>query len=263
MLKKVFIAICAAAALIACSPKDDPSTLRVGVIAGPEAELMEAAKKVAKRDYDLNIRIVEFEDYTLPNIALNDGALDANLFQTQVYLDSYVQTRGQDLVAVGKVFIYPVGAYSAKHKTVDALPDKAKVAIPNDPSNGARALILMHKSGLIVLKDPDDTAATRYDIIDNPKELQLIELDAAQLPRSMPDVDLAIINTNYSISAGLLPTRDALIVEDADSPYANVVVVRRDNIGDDRVAKLIDALQSDEVKAKADELFQGQAVPAW
>ncbi len=263
MFKKLLMVFCVSLGLAACSPQADPNTLRVGVIAGPEAEIMEAAQKVALQRYDLTIKIVEFEDYTLPNIALNDGALDANLFQTQAYLDNYVQTRGQDLVAVGKVFIYPVGAYSNKHKTVDALPDKAKIAIPNDPSNGARALLLMHKSGLIVLKDPDDTSATRYDIIDNPKELQLIELDAAQLPRSLPDVDLAIINTNYSISAGLLPTRDALVMEDASSPYANIVVVRRENIGDERVDKLVRALQSDVVKEKADELFQGQAVPAY
>ncbi len=263
MLRKLCATLVLIFGLSACTTETDSNRLRVGVIAGPEAELMYVAKEVAQQQYGLTIEVVEFEDYTLPNVALNDGSIDANAFQTQAYLDNYVQTRGQDLVAVGKTFIYPVGAYSQRYQTVDALPDKATIAIPNDPSNGARALILLDKSGLLVLKDPNDTTATRYDIIENPREFSFIELDAAQLPRALPDVDLAIINTNYSMQAGLLPTRDALLIEGANSPYANIIVVKRERVGDERIQKLIQAFQSEAVKAKADELFQGQALSAW
>ncbi|MBS0350554.1 MAG: MetQ/NlpA family ABC transporter substrate-binding protein, partial [Proteobacteria bacterium] len=209
--------------LTACSPKKI-NTIKVGTIDGPETQLMEAAKEVAKKNYDLNVQIVPFSDYNTPNAALNDGSITANAFQTQPYLDAQAKQYGYHFATVGKTFVYPVGIYSQKIKDIHQVPDKAKVAIPNDPSNGARSLLLLQKAGLITLKPGVTINATKFDIVANPKHLQIIELDAPQLPRSLSDVDLAIINTNYAVGAGLSPIKDAIFHEDANSPYVNIIV---------------------------------------
>jgi D-methionine transport system substrate-binding protein len=250
--------------LNACSSPDAHlNRIRVGTISGPETQLMEVAKEVALAQSGLEIKITTFNDYILPNTALADGSLDANVFQHQVYLDEYLKAHPeQHLVAVGKTFVYPMGIYSAKYTLTD-LPEKSKVAIPNDPSNGARALLLLAKAGLITLSNHHPNNVTRLDITANPKHLEIISMDAAQLPRVLPDVGLAVINTNYSLLAGLHPNKHSLLLEDHESPYANIVVVKAGFEHDPRVLQLVEALQSPPVIQKADELFQGQAIKAW
>lgn len=236
--------------------------LKVGVMAGPEADVMKVAAQLAEKD-GVKVELVEFSDYISPNVALADGSIDANAFQHRPYLDSMVRDRGFELAVVGNTFVYPIGAYSNKIKDISELKDGAKVAIPNDPSNEGRTLILLHNKGLIKLKDINNLEATPKDIAENPKNLKFIELDAAQLPRSLDDVDLAFINSTYSVPAGLLPSRDAILVEGKESPYVNIIVSREDNKTDERIQKLVKAYQSDDVEAKAKELFKGSAVPGW
>jgi D-methionine transport system substrate-binding protein len=247
-----------------CQAKEQNSNIiKVGTISGPETELMSVAKTVAKKKYNLDIKIVEFTDYTMPNAALSDGSLDANIFQHKPYLDAAIKAKGYKLVAIGKTFVYPVGIYSTKVKRISNVPDNAIVAIPNDPSNEARALLLLSKAGLITLKPGAGTTATSIDVLGNPKHLQFKELDAAQLPRVLPDVTLAVINTNYAVTAGLYPNKDAIFVEDKTSPYVNLIVVRAADANNPKLKELVEAFQSPEVLAKAQELFKGQAVAGW
>ena len=251
--------------LLACAPKERGAhDMTVGTITGPETELMQVAQKVAEQKFHLHIKIVEFEDYITPNLALAEKSIDANMFQHQPYLDAMVQERGFDqLVALGKTFIYPMGIYSKKITQLEDLPMDATVGIPIDPSNGARALLLLEKAKLITLKTQDVTRLTKSDILENPRQLSFKEMDAAQLPRSLEDLTIAVINTNYAIPAHLLPSKDALLVEDKDSPYANVVVIRKEDLNQPKYQQLMEALHSPEVRHEADFLFQEQAIPAW
>ncbi len=268
-IKKIFSNLSVAALtltfLTACGSDDSHSRfqIKVGTIAGPETELMEEAKIVAKQVYDLDIQIVEFTDYQTPNIAVAEGAIDANMFQTEAFFNEVVAARGYDLVIVGYTFIYPMGLYSHDYSALSDLPSGAKVAIPSDPSNEGRALLLLEKAGLITLKPDLGNKASVNDITDNPLGLRISVMDAAQVPRALDDVDLAAINTNYAMLADLLPSRDALFLESADSPYANIVVIQAGHEDDIPVLELMGALHSDAVQAKAEELFQGQAIPAW
>jgi D-methionine transport system substrate-binding protein len=241
----------------------DKNVLRVGTISGPETQLMETAKEVAKANYGLDVKIIEFTDYVQPNAALNDGSIEANMFQHQPYLDQQIKNRHFKLVAVGKTFIYPMGVYSKKFKAIADIPAGAIISIPNDPSNEGRALLLLEKAGLIKLKNTSGLYSTPVDIIDNPKHLKFKELAAAHLTRSLADVDLAVINTNYAIPAGLSPTKDALYHEDTNSPYANIIVVREDEVNDPRIKQLVAAIQSEAVAKAAEAIFNGQAIPAW
>jgi len=250
--------------LSACQNQDASNkTIKVGTISGPETALMEVAKQVAKKQYDLNIKIIQFSDYALPNIALNDGSIDANVFQHQPYLDETIAARNFDLVTIGKTFIYPMGIYSKKYQDLDKLPAGSTVGIPNDPSNEARALLLLQKAGLIILKPQVSSNATRLDVITNPKQLKFKELTAAQLPRALDDVDLAVINTNFAVPAGLSPNRDALYKEGSDSLYANIIAVRASDANKPELKALVEALNSKPVLDKAKQLFNGQALPAW
>lgn len=248
--------------LTACHD-NDPNTLKVGTIAGPETELMQAAKEVAKQKYGLNVKIIEFTDYIQPNAALNDGSIDANMFQHQPYLDQQIKDRHYQLIAIGKTFVYPMGIYSSKFKTLREIPTNGIVGIPNDPSNEGRALLLLQKAGLIELKSRTSLLATPFDIAKNPKHLVFKELDAAQLVRSLPDMSIAAINSNYAVSAGLSPEKDAIFREGADSPYANIIVIRTNEQSDPRMKQLVAAFQSDAVAARAKEIFKDQAIPAW
>lgn len=261
-IKNIFIAA-VLVLLTACSSEDDKNQLKVGTISGPETQLLEVAKQVAKDRYQLNIKIVEFTDYVEPNTALNDGSIDANMFQHKPYLDQQIKDRRFQLVAVGKTFVYPMGIYSTKIKTIKEVPVGALVALPNDPSNEGRALLLLQKAGLIRLNAKAGLYATPVDIKENPKQLKFKELDAAQLARTLPDVSMAVINTNYAIPAGLSPTKDAIFHEGADSPYANIIVVRTGDVNDVRIRNLVKALQSDEVAAAAKKIFNDQAIRAW
>lgn len=264
LIKKItftFIAL----TLAACGSKQTTdNTIKVGTIAGPETELMETAKKVAKEKFGLNIEIIAFSDYNLPNAALVEGSIDANMFQHIPYLEKQIKDKGYKIVDVGKTFIYPMGIYSKKIKDINQLKEGAVVAIPNDPSNEARALLLLEKAKLIQLNPNAGIHATVTDIRENPMKLKIKEIDAAQLPRALPDVDLALINTNFAMIAGLLPSKDALEIESAEnSPYANLVATRVGMENDPRVKQLVEALQSIPVQEKAQDLFKGQAIPAW
>lgn len=248
--------------LTACGA-EDKNTLKVGTISGPETQLMEAAKKVAKDKYGLNVKIVEFTDYIEPNTALSEGSIDANMFQHLPYLDQQIKDRHYKFIVVGKTFVYPMGVYSEKIKDIDHVPTHAIVAIPNDPSNEGRALLLLQKAGLIRLSETAGLYATPSNIIDNPKRLNFKELDAAQLARSLPDVSIAVINSNYAIPAGLIPSKDAIYREQDDSPYANILVIREGQENDPRIRQLLTAIQSPEVLNAAKQIFNDQAVPAW
>ncbi len=261
-MKKLLFILCGLLALIACSP-EDKTTLKVGTISGPETELMETAKQVAEKKYHLNIKIIEFTDFVQPNAALHDGSIDANMFQHQPYLDQQIKDRHYSLVAIGKTFVYPMGVYSSKIKNLQDLPLRGTIAIPNDPSNEGRALLLLQKAGIIQLKKSAGLYATPHDLQANPKQIRFKELDAAQLARSLPDVDAAVINTNYAVPAGLSPSKDAIFREGADSPYANIIVIRTDEKDDPRMKQLVDAFQSEEVVNAAKKIFNDQAVRAW
>lgn len=243
-----------------CNPPS-PNTIMVGTISGPETELVEVAQKVAHERYGLDVKIIEFNDYNLPNEALQDGSLDVNVYQHLPYLQAASKAHGYHLEVLGKTFVYPTGIYSTKIKSLQHLPDHALVAIPNDPSNEARALLLLQKAKLITLHTQQN--ASLQDIASNPKKLRFTELDAAQLPRILADVDAAIINTTFAIPAGLNPARDALLIEGKDSPYANLIVIRQNSTKKPQLELFVKALNSPEVKAKAHELFGDAAIPAW
>jgi D-methionine transport system substrate-binding protein len=252
-------------ALIGCTPRaNDPNALTMGVIAGPETQLLKVAQTVAQQRYGLSLHLVEFSDYSLPNRALNDGSLDANLFQHKPFLKEEIDHQAYSIVAIAPFFTYPMGIYSTKLKRLSELKPHAIVAIPNDPSNEARALLLLQKAGLIQLKpQTSGFLITPQSIQTNPKQLQFKELDAAQLTRALPDVSCAVINMNYALLANLSLKKDALFSEDQHSIYTNLLVVKNKDKTDPRLKRLILALHSPEVKKAAAELFQGQALPAW
>jgi len=237
-------------------------TLKVGVTAGPHAEIMDVVKKVAEKE-GLKIEVVEFNDYIQPNVALNQGDIDVNSFQHQPYLDNIIKDRKYDLTPLAKTVIFPMGIYSTKIKNITDLPQGATVAIPNDPTNGGRALLLLEKVNLIKLRPGAGLNAAITDIIENPKNIIIKELDAAQIPRSLADIDIAAVNTNYAITAGLVPTKDAIAIEDINSPYANILVVRTQDKDDPAVQKLIKAYHSEEVKAFIQEHFKGSVAVGW
>ncbi len=251
--------------LYSCGQKQrGPNEIYIGTIAGPESELLKTAQEIAKQKYDLTIKVIDFEDYNTPNTALAEGSIDANMFQHQKYLDFVIANKKFEIQSIGKTFIYPMGGYSKKYSTIGQLPEKAIIAIPNDPSNGERALRLLAEANLISLSSPQDQHPIGLkNITTNPKQFVFKELDAAQLPRALEDVDLAIINTNYAIPAGLKPKRDALIIESNRSAYANIVAVRTKEVDELKYQQLMNALNSPEVLDKANTLFDGQVLPAW
>ncbi|MFC4729023.1 MetQ/NlpA family ABC transporter substrate-binding protein [Coralloluteibacterium thermophilus] len=251
--------------LAACSGGDGADAdgpLRVAATAVPHAEILEVVRPLlAEEGITLEVRV--FNDYVQPNDQVAQRRLDANYFQTEPYLEAYKRDRGADLVTVTGVHIEPFGAYSRRFRTLEEVPEGADVVIPNDPSNNSRALILLHSAGVIQLADPENALATLRDITANPKNLRFRELDAAMLPRVLPQVDLALINTNYALDAGLDPMRDALVIEGRDSPYVNYLVARSDNRDDPRVQALARALNSETVRRFIDETYSGAVLPAF
>lgn len=248
------------ASLVACN-KPLPNTLIIGTISGPETELVETAADLALKNYGLTIKIVEFNDYNLPNEALQDGSLDANVYQHLPYLNDAIKAHHYTFDVIGKTFVYPTGIYSNRIKSLKQLSNNSMIAIPNDPSNEARALLLLQKAGLITLKK--NRATTLSDIATNPLQLRIKELDAAQLPRVLNDVDAAIINTSFAIPAGLNPAKDALYLENKDSPYANLIVINSNSTKKNQLKQFVKALNSPEVAAKANQLFGNAAIAAW
>ncbi len=236
--------------------------LSVAATPVPHAELLELVKPVlAKKGVELDIKV--FTDYVQPNQQVSDGQIDVNFFQHKPYLDSFNKEHKTQLVSVGLVHVEPFGAYSSKIKDIKDLKEGAQVALPNDPSNGARALLLLQAQGLIKLKDSSNILATARDVVDNPKKLKFRELEAATLPRVLPDVDIALINTNYALEAGLNPVKDALFIEGADSPYANIVVTTEAKKDDPAIKQLVEALNSPETRAFINEKYKGAIVPAF
>ena len=249
-------------ALTGCGEKKD-NHLKVGAIAGAETQVAEEAAKIAKEKFGLEVEIVQFSDFATPNVALNDGSIDVNAFQHKPYLDSQIKDRGFKLVAVGNTFVYPIAGYSKKIKNISELKEGSQIAVPNDPTNLGRSLLLLQKQGLLKLKVGSGLTATVLDIVENPKKVKIVELEAAQLPRALEDVDLAIINTVYASQVNLQPTRDGLFVEDKESPYVNLIVARENNQNDEKVKNFVKSYQDEAVFKKATELFNGGVVKGW
>lgn len=249
--------------LMGCHSRSKNSILAVGCMAGPEAELVRTAQQVAKEKYNLPIKVVTFDSYNIPNAALAEGSIDVNVFQHLPFLKAQMEARGYPFMSVGKAFIYPMSLYSKHLTSLSSLPNNAKVAIPNDPTNEGRALLLLQKAGLITLRPKAGFETTPEDIVKNPKHLQIITLAAAQLPRSLSDVDVAAINTTYANLIGLSPKKDALFSESADSPYANLIVIRDDEKNDPRIKTFVKAMQSEAVIVKAKQLFEDGAIAAF
>jgi D-methionine transport system substrate-binding protein len=243
--------------LLACEPSS--KKLRVGVTAGPHAIIMEKVKTLAETK-DLAIEIIEFNDFILPNEALSQGELDINSFQHQPYLDEQIKSRGYTLTAVAKTVVMPLGIYSVTFKRLEELPSNARILIPNDPTNEGRSLKLLEKFGLITLKPSPNPSV--LDIKTNPKNCQMITLEAPHIPRALKDADAGLINTDWVLLAGLDPSL-ALAHEDKDSPYANILVVKKGQENEPRVQKLVQIYQSDEVKRFIEETFKGAVIPAW
>ena len=237
-------------------------TLKIGVSPVPHQEIVEAAKEnLAARG--INLEIVPFDDYIQPNVALDAGDLDANYFQHQPYLDNFNKENKMNLVSIGTVHIEPIAAFSAKYKSLDELPDGAQVQIPNDVTNGARALLLLEKAGLIKLDDPSNINVTEANITENSKHLTFVPMEAAVIANTYKDSDLAVINANYALSAGLNPVKDSLAIEAEDSPYANVVAVRADQKDDPKFKILLEELNSETVKKFIEDKYQGAVIPAF
>lgn len=251
--------------LSGCGAKKEGATsekkiIKVGASPVPHKEILEIVKPIlAKEGYTLEI--VEFTDYVTPNTALSEGQLDANFFQHVPYLQSFSKERNLDLDYTVKVHIEPMGLYSNKYKNLNDLKSGAEIAIPNDPTNGARALRILEKAGLLKLKSGE--LISKLDITENPKNFKITEIDAPQLPRVLKELDAAVINSNFAIEANLNPTKDSLAIESKDSPYANVLAVRKKDKNKPYIEALSKALNSPEVKKFIEDKYKGNIVPAF
>ena len=240
----------------------EPVVLNVAASSTPHAEILEQVVDVlAEQGIDLQIH--EYGDYVVPNTAVEEGEEDANYFQHIPYLESFNEKEGTHLVSVGGIHIEPMGVYAGKTASLEELPDGAEIAVPNDPTNEGRALLLLEAQGLIKLADSSNLEATPNDIVENPKNLTFKELEAAMIPNAVDEVDLSVINVNYALEAGFNPTEDALAIEDADSPYVNIVAVKEGNENNPAILALVDALQSDAVRDFINETYGGAVVPAF
>lgn len=267
-MKKLFTILAAMSlailALAGCGGNDQAAqsdkVLKVGATAVPHAEILEQVKEDLKAEH-IDLQIVEFSDYVQPNLALNDKELDANYFQHIPYMDNFVKEHPEvKIVNAGGIHIEPMGIYSKKIKDLKDIKAGATVAIPNDPTNGGRALSLLAKAGLIQLKDGVGVAATVNDVVKNEKNLKFQELEAAQVPRALEDVDVAVINSNFAMQIQLNPVKDTLFIEDASSPYVNIVSVRTGDENRPEIQALLKALKSEKVKKFIDEKYKGAVV---
>ena len=236
--------------------------LKVGATPVPHAELLNLVKEDLKSQ-GVDLKIVDFTDYVTPNLALADGEIDANFFQHYPYLEKFAGERGLKLVSAAKIHVEPLGVFSRKFSKLEDIPEKSTVAIPNDPSNGGRALILLHNKGLIKLNDPNNLYVTEFDIVENPKKLKFKPIEAPQLPRVLPDVAAAVINGNYALESGFSPVKDALVLEGEESPYANIIAVREGEEKKEDIVKLINTLQSPKLKEYILNNYNGGVVAAF
>ena len=246
------------------APAGSAETVKLSVAASPtpHAEILKQCVDILK-EQGIELVVNEYADYVVPNTAVEDGDEDANYFQHVPYLDNFNAERGTHLVSVAGVHIEPMGLYAGKSASLDAIPDGGKVAVPNDPTNEGRALLLLEAQGIIKLTDSSNLAATPKDIAENPKNLEFVELEAANVPANLDEVDIAAINSNYALGAGLNPVEDALAIEASDSPYVNILVVKEGNENNEAVQALVKALQSDTVKDYINSTFGGAVVPAF
>lgn len=247
----------------AAEVKDGDNKIVIGVSPTPHGEIVEGLKD----EFDkagLDVEVVNFDDYIQPNLQLEAGDLDANYFQHKPYLDSFVEERGiKNLDVLGYVHIEPMDLYSEKYKSVDEIEEGAEIIIPNDPSNGARALILLEDAGLIKLKDKTNLNSTEKDIAENPKNLKFTAMDAPSIAQVYKDAGAAVINANFAIGQGLDPTKDSIFLEPKDSPYANLIAIRKEDAGKEKFKKFIEILNSDAAKKLIEEKFKGAVIPAF
>ena len=266
MKKRLFalsLALVLVLALAACAGNGDSKIIKVGATPAPHAEILEVAKDLLSKE-GYTLEIVEFDDYIMPNTAVEDGELDANYFQHITYMNTFNADNGTHLVSAGAIHYEPFGLYAGKTASLDALADGAQISIPNDATNGGRALLLLQEQGLITLKEGSGLEPTVQDIVDNPKNLEIMELEARLLPTTLQDVDMAVINGNYAIDAGL-KIADALAVESSDGAaaeaYANVVAVKEGNENSEAIQALVKALTSEEVRTFIEETYAGAVMP--
>jgi D-methionine transport system substrate-binding protein len=259
-LKKLGLA--ALLSLAALPAAAQTQTIRIGVTPGPHAQIFETVKPIVAAK-GIDIKIVEFSDYVVPNAALASGDIEANSFQNQPYLDNQKADRGFKIETVAQTVNFPIGVYSKKHKSFEALPNGATISIPNDPTNGGRALLVLQDKGLIKLKDNVGYKPTPLDITDNPKKIKFVEIEAAQAPRVLDDVDAAVINTNYATQAGLDPVKDPIARENPKGPYVNIIAVRSEDKDKPWVKTLVEAYRSPEVKRFVEEKFKGSVLTSW
>lgn len=269
--KVLTTSIIALSLLAGCGSSEDQPTqakeeqnakLKIGVTAGPHEEVMEKVKEVAAKD-GLEIEIIAFNDYVQPNKVLAEGELDANSFQHEPYLEQFKADHNLDLVKLANNINFPMGIYSTKIKDVSELEDGSEVGLPNDPTNGARALQLLEQAGWIKLKEGAGVKATVRDVVENPKNIKFKELEAAFLPKALDDLAAAAINTNFAMEHGFVPTKDSIFIEPNDSPWVNLIAVRAEDKDRPEFEKLVKAYHSAEVKQFIEENFQGSVVPSW
>lgn len=271
-MKKLFALLCTLAlavmVLAGCGSNETNDTaagsdkLVVGATAKPHAEILEVVQPLLEKE-GIEIEIQVFTDYVLLNPALKDKQIDANFFQHIPYLDDYNAKNNAKLAWVAKVHNEPMGVYSTKIDSVDKLADGAQIGIPNDATNGGRALNVLESAGLIELKENAGVTATDADIVKNPKNLKIQMMDAAMLPRALEDLDLCVINSNYALEGGLNPVQDAIFMEPKDSPFANVLVVRYEDKDKESIKKFCQALQSPEVKKFIEDNYKGSVIPSF
>lgn len=237
-------------------------TLKVAASPTPHAEILNAVKGILA-EQGIDLQVTEYDDYVVPNTAVEEGDEDANYFQHQPYLDNFNAENGTHLVSAGGIHIEPMGVYAGKTTSLEDLPDGATIAIPNDATNEGRALLLLEAQGLIKLKDSTNLESTPNDIVENPKNLTFKELEAAMIPNTVEEVDLSVINCNYALQAGFNPVEDALAIEDANSPYVNIVAVKEGHENDPAIVALVAALQSETVREFINSTYKGAVVPAF
>ncbi|KAA0592913.1 D-methionine transport system substrate-binding protein [Azospirillum lipoferum] len=259
-MKRILMSVAVAAGLLTAATSAFAAPLKLGVSAGPYGEILEFTAKLAAKE-GIEAQVIEFTDWNMPNAALQAGDIDANNFQHQPFLDNQVKQRGYDIVSVAKSVVVPMGVYSSKVKALADLKPGASVSIPNDPTNGARALFLLAKAGVIGLKDGAGLNTGIADVA-NPKGIKLVELDAAQLPRSLDDVDASVITLNYAVLAGLEPKK-ALLLEDDQSKWNLVWAVRKDRMEDPTIKRFIALYRSPEVRQFIETRFNGSIIPTW
>ena len=264
------LAACGGAPAGEAEPKEDPSTasepvtLKIGATPAPHQEILEQVVDVLA-EQGITLEIVPYNDYILPNTAVEEGEIDANFFQHITYMDNFNAERDTHLVNAGSIHYEPMGIYAGKSDSLDNVPDGAVIAVPNDTTNEGRALLLLQDLGLLTLKEDAGLEATPNDIASNPKNLQFKELEAAMLPQTIDEVDFSVINSNYALDAGLDPTKDALASEDAQSDaaqaYTNIIAVKEGRENDEAIKALVAALQSDEIKTFIETTYKGSVVP--